>query len=136
MTGDDELRLPAVIGSLPRLMDRVAERARTLGMPPERILDVQLAVEEALVNVIRYAYPGGGGEVEVRCGEGREGGLSVEIWDSGVPFDPTAAADPDVTLGLEERPVGGLGIYLMKKVAESVDYRREDGRNVLRLVIR
>ncbi len=95
------------------------------------LTNIQLAIEEAVVNVISYAYPDN---------EERQSSLSVHkngntivfvLSDSGIPFDPTAAADPDLTLSAEERPIGGLGIMLVKKMMNEVTYQRIDGKNEL-----
>ena len=135
MSGLKGIRLPADLGSLPRFIDYVTRRAEERGLPAERVLEVQLVVEEALVNVFQYAFPDGKGEVELLCGPGSGGSLRIEIRDEGVPFDPTGAPDPDITAGVEERTVGGLGILLIKKISRSVTYRREGGRNILTLEI-
>ena len=75
---------------------------------------IELSIEEAVENVVRYAYEGGIGWL-----------------DAGVPFNPLEKDDPDVTLSANERPVGGLGIYLCKQMMDSISYRYENGNNVL-----
>ena len=94
---------------------------------------LRLAVEEAVVNVIEYAYPPGmEGNVEVTMmSDGHR--LKVLIDDTGVPFDPTAEKKVDTTLSVEERPVGGLGIYLVRELMDSINYERIDGHNILTL---
>ena len=107
------------------------------GVPEEARAAVDLVCEEMLVNVMKYAFPGGGGErrieFELRCEAKR---LVVRIVDDGIPFDPTAAADPDVKRPIEERVPGGLGIFLVKKEAEEMKYRRAGALNVLEVAIR
>jgi serine/threonine-protein kinase RsbW len=108
--------------------------ARSHGVPPERLWEFELATEEAVMNICRYAYPEGDGELTVRIWPDASE-LIVELIDSGVPFDPLARPDPDTTLPLEERPIGGLGVMLIRRSVDRVSYRRCDGCNVLTLVM-
>lgn len=111
-------------------VDEVCEQA---GADMALSMQLNLALEEAVVNVINYAYASGTTgqvRVEARC-EG--GSLTFVISDSGVPFDPTAAAEADTTLSAEERPIGGLGIFLVRQIMDVVTYERIDNRNVLTL---
>ena len=110
--------------------------AKAEGFTPKRIQEIELAAEEALINIFNYAYPDDDtGEVEVRCRIGDPSSLVIEIIDSGQPFDIQAVPDPDLTLDISERKVGGLGIYLIKKMVSRVHYRREGKNNILTLVI-
>jgi anti-sigma regulatory factor (Ser/Thr protein kinase) len=91
-----------------------------------------LVLEEILVNVIRYAYPAGEpGSVEVDYTVEGTGQLWVQVSDKGREFDPLAADPPDLSRGLADRPIGGLGIFLVKSIAESITYCREGDRNIL-----
>ena len=91
---------------------------------------VELAVEEIFVNIVCYAYPEGQGEVEISCGlDGRD--FVMTFADQGVPFDPTAYPKPDLEAPAGERPIGGLGIYLVCQYMDSVSYKREGSRNLL-----
>ncbi|MCF0168254.1 MAG: SpoIIE family protein phosphatase [Bacteroidales bacterium] len=93
--------------------------------------EIQLAVEEAAVNVINYAYPEGS-ECDSTLAASYDGSvLTLELSDSGVQFDPTLRKDPDVTAGIQERPVGGLGIFLIKNMMDEVVYQYKDQHNVL-----
>lgn len=95
---------------------------------------LQLAVEETVVNVIDYAYPLGiNGNITVKMmWDGNT--LKIVVVDTGVMFDPTLVETPDTSLMVEERRVGGLGIHLVRKLMDSVNYEREDGKNILTLV--
>ena len=97
---------------------------------------LNLALEEAVTNVMMYAYPAGEtGRIEISAG--REGERMVfTVADSGVPFDPTSVPDADISLGVSERPIGGLGIFLVRKLMDDVRYERTGGKNVLTLVKR
>ncbi len=92
------------------------------------------ALEEALVNIFKYAYPEGAEEVEVVCGVEKDR-LMIEVIDSGVPFDLTTLPDPDLVSDVDQRKIGGLGIFLIKKLVDDLRYRREGARNILSLVI-
>jgi sigma-B regulation protein RsbU (phosphoserine phosphatase) len=95
--------------------------------------EIRLAVEEAVVNVMEYAYPTGvEGDVTI---DARFDGQWVKfvISDSGIAFDPTKASDADTTLSAEDRPIGGLGILLVRRLMDSINYERVDGRNILTL---
>ncbi|MBO6096748.1 MAG: ATP-binding protein, partial [Bacteroidales bacterium] len=94
---------------------------------------MRLGLEEAVVNVINYAYPPDEeGEVQISAdSDGRE--VRFTIVDSGFPFDPTAVLEPDTTLDAQNRPIGGLGILLSRRLMDSISYSRQDGKNVLSL---
>ena len=95
---------------------------------------LRLAVEEAVVNVIDYAYPAGQeGDIEIRIMT--DGGtLKTLIIDSGVAFDPTAKEKADTSLSAEDRQIGGLGILLVRELMDSINYERENGKNILTLI--
>ena len=124
------LTLPAVTGSLRAFTDFVREGAAASGIAADELGRLDLVLEEVLINVARYAYAPGKGEVEVRYIEGG-GKLRVEVIDSGRVFNPLENDPPDLSRGLAERPIGGLGVFLVKNMVETIDYRQENGRNVL-----
>jgi anti-sigma regulatory factor (Ser/Thr protein kinase) len=96
-------------------------------------MSVPLALEEVFVNICHYAYPSGPGDIVLTCA--LEGDAFVlEIMDRGTPFDVLSLPAPDTTLGIDERAIGGLGIHLIREMATSLNYRREDESNFLRLV--
>ena len=93
---------------------------------------LRLSIEEAVENVVRYAYDGGIGWLETGINFDQDSLLlTIQLRDAGVPFNPLEKDDPDVTLSAEERNIGGLGIYLCKKMMDNIEYRYEDGNNVL-----
>jgi len=96
-------------------------------------IQLKVALEEIFVNVAHYAYPGGDGDVTLEL-EIKDGVLTLSFIDSGVPFDPLAKPDPDVTLSADERDIGGLGIFMVKKTMDDVTYRYENNQNILTLV--
>ncbi|MBQ6238081.1 MAG: ATP-binding protein [Bacteroidales bacterium] len=93
---------------------------------------LRLSIEEAVENVVRYAYDGGIGWLEVGTSLDHDSLiLTIELRDAGVPFNPLEREDPDITLSAEDREVGGLGIFLCKQLMDNIEYRYEDGNNVL-----
>ncbi|MBQ2150617.1 MAG: ATP-binding protein [Bacteroidales bacterium] len=90
---------------------------------------IRLSVEEIAENIVNYAYNNGNGFVEITTTLDEAGMLTISFKDAGVPFNPLEKEDPDITLSLDERPVGGLGIFICKKMMDSVSYVFEDGCN-------
>ena len=95
-------------------------------------MHIELVTEEIFVNIASYAYAEPGGDVVIRRsgGEGAEG-LSLTFIDGGVPYDPLQRPDPDLTLSAEDRPIGGLGVFLVKKIVNEAHYEYKDGKNIL-----
>ena len=109
----------------------LAEWIEMIGLPAELSMPINLALEEAVSNVMLYAYPGKSGQVLVECTKSDK--LIFTITDSGIPFDPTQQEDPDVTQNAEERPIGGLGIFLVRQIMDDIRYERKDDKNILTL---
>jgi serine phosphatase RsbU (regulator of sigma subunit)/anti-sigma regulatory factor (Ser/Thr protein kinase) len=120
----------AKLSNLEKMFDFIRAGAGHQGFSAEQVNKIQLACEEALVNVINYAYPGKEGDLEIRV-ENKPNGMDIILSDSGIAFDPLSLPDPDITAPMEKRRIGGLGIFMMKKIMDSVAYRRENGRNIL-----
>ena len=116
----------------------LAEWIDALGIPQNLNMPINLALEEAVSNVMLYAYPGrddGKVIVEFVRSKTHDGErLLFTITDTGVPFDPTAQKEADITLSAEERSIGGLGIHLVRQIMDEVVYRREETRNILTLI--
>ena len=127
------LTLPNDVQTIGQLSEFVEGVCEELEFDMEETMSMNLALEEAVVNVMNYAYPSGTvGQVQI-VAEANDQRLKFTIIDSGSPFDPTAKEDVDTTLSAEERPVGGLGIFLVRQLMDSINYERIDGRNVLTL---
>lgn len=122
------------IQQIPQLADFIETIASEANLDQGLAMSLNLALEEAVTNVIEYAYPeGSDGLVDIEAVI-REGQLDFIISDSGKPFDPTAKPEVDITAGVEERPIGGLGIHLVRHIMDSVSYKREDGKNYLTMI--
>ena len=131
------LRLPAVLESVERFQGLAKEAATACGFSENALFRLELAVEETLVNVVNYAYgQTADGWIEMSCSAGEAGELTVEVSDRGRPFDPLALPDPKTDAAVSDRKVGGLGVFLVRKMADSVSYKRSDDRNILTLTFR
>ena len=128
---DRHLSLRNDIADIPRLHEFMQGITDEIGMGHPLAMSLNLALEEAVSNVMLYAYPAGtAGNVDIDA-HIREDSFEFILSDSGVPFDPTEAAAPDLELDVAQRPIGGLGIYLVKRIMDSVTYSRKDGKNIL-----
>ncbi|MBQ6746195.1 MAG: ATP-binding protein [Bacteroidaceae bacterium] len=121
------------IADIPQLSAFIDSFSEEAGLDFSLTMSLNLAMEEAVVNVMEYAYPEGTqGKVDISASVEGDDVIFV-ISDSGTAFDPTAKADVDVNQEVEDRPIGGLGIHLVRKIMDSVKYERIDGKNILTL---
>ena len=127
-----EITLPAIIESISRVTAFVDEQLEALDCPMKAQMQIDVAIDELFGNIARYAYAPGTGEAAVRFDfDADTRTVSITFLDSGIPFDPLARAAPDINAPAEARAVGGLGIYLVRKTMDRVDYRYADGKNIL-----
>ncbi|MEQ8160186.1 MAG: ATP-binding protein [Smithellaceae bacterium] len=135
MATSSSVALPGEMNSLYTLISFVTSYAGEHGFAGKKISAIELALEEVLVNIIKHAYEESGLEdlIEINC-SADAGSLIIEIIDSGMPFDIFSVHEPDIYADIDERQIGGLGIFFVKKLMDDVRYRREDGRNILTLV--
>lgn len=130
---EKQLILQNDVQQVPLLAQFVDEVCEAAGLDMATTMKLNLAIEEAVVNVMNYAYPQGTvGDVCIEA-RVRDGQLEFVISDSGAPFDPTAQQAADTTLSAEERPIGGLGIHLVRQLMDGVCYERTGGKNILTL---
>lgn len=129
-----ELELAATTENLHAVLAFVDEELEAVGCSMRSQMQIDIAVEEIFVNIAHYAYNPEVGKATIRV-EVQPEPLAVVLTflDQGVPYDPLAKADPDVSLSAEERQIGGLGIFMVKKSMDDVQYRYENGRNILTL---
>lgn len=124
-----EKTFPATDGSLDSAIAFVEEELDRLDCPMKSVMQITVCVEEMFVNVAHYAYGNETGEVTLSIdGNARE--VTITLTDRGVPFDPLAKDDPDITLSAEDRKIGGLGIFMVKKSMNEVFYERKNGMNI------
>jgi len=121
---------PALIEKFDDAMAFLEETMDELGVSMKVSVQISIAFEEMFVNVAHYAYPDGNGDVTVQVwDEGDD--IFIRLIDSGVPFDPFSMPEPDVSLSAEERNIGGLGIFMVKKSMDAVSYERTDDKNIV-----
>lgn len=128
------IRLKNDVQQILLLTSFMEEVGETLGLDPTLMMSLNLALEEAATNVIMYAYPKGDdgwADVDVLA---TESDLTFTLSDKGKPFDPTAAPEADITLSVEDRPIGGLGIFLVRNIMDKVTYQYKDGKNILTML--
>ncbi len=129
------IRLSAEMQNLEHFVSAIREYAARHTFTEKRIREIELAAEEALVNIFQHAYPAGqGGEVTLECSLNRMQQLIIRFMDTGIPFDGSAFDAPDLTSELDERPVGGLGLFFIHAMMDEVSFHREGDTNILTLL--
>lgn len=129
-----ELTVDAAVESIQAVTEFVDEQLEALDCPVKAQMQIDVAIDELFSNIAHYAYHPGAGPATVRV-EVVQDPLAVCITfiDNGIPYDPLAKADPDVTLSAGEREIGGLGIYMVKKSMDEITYEYKDGQNILKI---
>ena len=127
-----EKNYPADDSALDDVLAFVEEELEKADCPMKTVMAITVAIEEVFVNVSHYAYPNGSGEASLSIDFDSESRLMTFVLkDSGIPFNPLAKPDPDITLSAEKRQIGGLGIFMMKKTMDEVSYAYKDEKNIL-----
>ena len=129
-----EIRLPASLENLPKFLESVSKCIAQQDFESQKTTEIEIALEEALVNVIKHAYKTKPGNVSISCLQDEKDRFVIEIEDNGPPFDVRAQDRPDLGDKLADRKIGGLGIHFIKSLMSEVHYRRVGNRNVLRLI--
>lgn len=129
-----ELTIDAVVDNIEKVTEFVNEQLESLGCPMRAQMQIDIAIDELFGNIAHYAYNPEVGPATVRV-EVTDEPISVIITfiDNGMPYDPLLKEDPDTTLSAEERKIGGLGIYMVKKSMDEISYAYKDGQNILRI---
>ncbi|MDX9868619.1 MAG: ATP-binding protein [Kiritimatiellia bacterium] len=127
-----EMRFPAKTENLPEVIGFVTAELESASCPGKARMQIELAVEEIFVNIANYAYRPEVGEATVRCAVDNDPlQVVIQFLDQGKPYNPLAKKDADTSLPAAEREIGGLGILLVKKSMDSIDYEYRDGKNIL-----
>lgn len=128
-----QLRLTNDIHQIPQLGEWVKQVGTNFGLGQDRILQLNLALEECVVNVMEYAYGEQKNMPVLISASKEENHMIFTIRDKGVPFDPTKTENPDISLSIQDREIGGLGIFMTKQLTDKLEYRRENDQNILEL---
>jgi len=125
-----EREFPAVDESLDKINEFLAEELEKRDCTPKALNQINIATEEIFVNIAHYAYQNTVGKMKLTM-EFEEDMVKLRFIDYGMPFNPLAKNDPDITLSAEDRDIGGLGIFMVKKIMDNVEYKYENGKNIL-----
>lgn len=128
-------KFPACDEALADVLAYTEEELEKADCPMKMVMQLTVCVEEMFVNIAHYGYPDGGGEMTYSI-DSEDGVITMIMTDSGIPFDPLAKDDPDITLSAEERDIGGLGIFMVKKTMDTVAYKRENDQNIFTMTKR
>ena len=132
-----EIEVEATTANLPSVINFVDGCLEDKACPPKAQMQIDVAVEEIYMNIALYAYAPATGKATVRVAFSEEPrAAEITFIDSGVPYDPLAKEDPDITLSAQERQIGGLGIFMVKKTMDDVIYEYKDKQNRLKLIKR
>ena len=127
-----ELKIEATLDQLDEVLAFVGEELEKYSADQKVNIQISIAVEEVFVNIAHYAYKPNVGDAVIQIAfDDDPKSVTITFIDSGMEFDPLAKPDPDVTLPAEDRQIGGLGIYMVKKSMDDVTYERKDGKNIL-----
>ena len=125
-----EITLPATLENIEAVTAFVDEELERLGCGMKAQMQVDVAIDEIFSNIARYAYGDAVGDATVRI-EKEDGLVVLTFLDTGIPYNPLVASDPDTTLSAEQRAIGGLGVFLVKNIMDDVSYAYLDGKNTL-----
>lgn len=130
-----QLTIKADISQLDQVLAFADDILEGVDCPEEAKIQIDIAIEEIFINIARYAYPDGEGYVGIEVkADSSAGSVQIVFKDEGMPYNPLENKDPDISLSAEERPIGGLGIFMVRKSMDDVSYEYKDGKN--RLTIR
>ena len=127
-----EITLKAIVENIPQATAFIDEALEAVSCSMKAQMQIDVAMDELFANIARYAYARGGGEATVQFSFEKETRtVSITLIDSGIPFNPLSVAEPDTTSSAEDRPIGGLGIFLVRKTMDDMAYAYQDGKNIL-----
>lgn len=130
----EKIEIAAKCENLPIVSQFIEERLEAAECPMKTQMQIDVAVEEIFINIASYAYEGKEGMAEIFFDISKDNEAVITFKDSGIPYDPLAKEDPDITLSVSERPIGGLGIYMVKMSMDGMKYEYKDGHNCLTLI--
>ena len=128
-----ELTVYATVENIATVTEFVNAQLEQSGCPPKIQMQIDIAIDELFGNIAHYAYDPDVGPATVRVEVDEEPCVIITFIDNGVPYDPLGKEDPDITLSAEERGIGGLGVYMVKKSMDDISYEYRDGQNILRI---
>ena len=129
-----ELTVAATVENIETVTDFVNEQLEALDCPMKAQMQIDIAIDELFSNIARYAYAPHTGDATVHVESSNDPfAVIITFIDNGVPYNPLEKEDPDTSLSAEERDIGGLGIYMVKKSMDDITYEYKDGQNILKI---
>lgn len=125
-----KITVAAVIEQMDNIQNFISAELESVDCPVKVRTQISIAIDEIISNIVYYAYPDSSGNVEVSCDVSAEH-VTLIIEDSGIPYDPLEKDDPNVMLSAEERNIGGLGIFMVKKTMDEIYYEYKDEKNII-----
>ena len=130
----EKITVSASPDSVEKVANYISEQLEKFSCPMKAQMQIGVAVEEIFANIVNYAYGEESGEVEISVDtEDAPNNVTIVFKDSGIQYNPLEKEDPDITLSSDDRPIGGLGVFMVKKLMDYVVYRYEEGRNILEI---
>ena len=129
----EQITIPAQLDHIESLYKFVCDTLEESGLGNPQLNKINLAIEEIYTNIVNYAYPDKDGNVTISVSSEPDR-ILIEFKDTGIPYNPLEKIDPDISLSADERVIGGLGIFMVKRIMDDVLYRYEDGQNILTLI--
>lgn len=127
-----EITVDATIKNVETVTLFIEEQLEAMDFPMKQVIQINIAIDELFSNIANYAYPDGNGQARICIEPATDPeGVWIHFHDWGTPYDPTKKEDPDVTLSVADRQIGGLGIFIVKKSMDDVQYERKDNQNIL-----
>lgn len=132
MISSKSITVETTVENIEKATDFINSELEELECPMKYQIQIDVAIDELLGNIVRYAYGDATGEATVVfSADDEQRSVTITFIDTGMPYDPLSREDPDVTLSADERSIGGLGIFLVKKTMDKMEYKFEDGKNIL-----
>lgn len=125
------IELPANLDNLNSLIDFVINGIKDTRIDKKTLSKLRLVCEEIIINIINYAYPDGDGDVFISFDITGDNKLVIVVMDNGISFNPLLKEEPDIYESVENRDIGGLGIFMVKKIMDSIEYERVDDKNII-----
>ena len=128
-----EINIKATVANIIKVTEFINEELDLYNCPNEDKININIAIDEIITNIVKYAYNRSEvGEISVKV-DVSDNQVDISFIDSGIPYNPVIQPDPDITLSAQDRKIGGLGIFLVKKLMDEVIYEYRDGKNILKI---
>ncbi len=124
----DELEVSASVENFHKIDDFISSRLEEAGCPMKTMMKIEIIVDEICGNIVRYS---GASFIRVSFNRDEDNSVTLTFTDDGMPYDPLSAKEPDISASLDDRPIGGLGVFIVKNIMDKLSYENKNGRNIL-----